>query len=197
MAARRNATASSTSSGEGSRTPSVVTFAPSCDCQNRRPPPVSCHQLIPREGFWSGLLTITLPFLLSKAVSWSLTRTLTPGHSHVWDIPATVQRLEYDPNRSAFIALVRTKLRHVSWVRRGMGLGCTVAPEARGRNWQQALSATLLCARSRAQTLRCSPQLQYENGLVSYILAPQVFAPPHKPLSPRIHPDSKAIRVAC
>ena len=33
-----------------------------------------------------------------------------------WDVPATVERLEYDPNRSAFIALVRYQDGEVSYI---------------------------------------------------------------------------------
>jgi ribosomal protein L2 len=33
-----------------------------------------------------------------------------------WDVPATVERLEYDPNRTAFIALIRYEDGELSYI---------------------------------------------------------------------------------
>jgi large subunit ribosomal protein L2 len=65
-----------------------------------------------------------------------------------WDVPATVERLEYDPNRTAFIALVKYEDGELAYIlARWNWARCRSAPS----------STMSRCARARAARLPAPP----------------------------------------
>jgi large subunit ribosomal protein L2 len=86
---------------------------------------------VDRSGLWKGKPVKTLTEGLSKSGGRNNTGRLTSanrggGHKRSyrlvdfkrrkWDVPATVERLEYDPNRTAFIALIRYEDGELSYI---------------------------------------------------------------------------------
>ncbi|MCL4155031.1 UNVERIFIED_CONTAM: hypothetical protein GTU68_023249, partial [Idotea baltica] len=86
---------------------------------------------VDRAGLWKGKPVKTLTEGLSKSGGRNNTGRLTSpnrggGHKRTyrlvdfkrrkWDVPATVERLEYDPNRTAFIALIRYEDGELSYI---------------------------------------------------------------------------------
>lgn len=78
--------------------------------------------LVDRSGLWKGKPVKALTQGLSKSggrnnQGHATARGIGGGHKRTyrivdfkrrkWDVPATVERLEYDPNRTAFIALIK------------------------------------------------------------------------------------------